>query len=147
MAFSPRRRQTTKISRGNVLTKRLVKRKTRQMQASAEIFVVLASKVDAKPVEHGTMVFNPLHPLNPLTMREGKTMDEKTKASQVWGKRAADFYAELENQFVQVAVSNGKSFKGELIGVDVYDILIRQETGLELLLPKGNIVYIHRASS
>lgn len=74
-------------------------------------------------------------------------MDEKAKASQVWGKRSADFYTELENQPVQVAVSNGKSFKGMLIGVDVYDILIRQETGLELLIPKGNIIYIHRASS
>ncbi len=74
-------------------------------------------------------------------------MDEKTKVSQVWGKRSADFYTELENQSVQVAVSNGKSFKGTLIGVDVYDILIRQETGLELLIPKGNVIYIHRASS
>ncbi len=74
-------------------------------------------------------------------------MDEKTKVPQVWGKRSADFYTELENQPVQVAVSNGKSFKGLLIGVDVYDVLIRQETGLELLIPKGNIIYIHRASS
>lgn len=74
-------------------------------------------------------------------------MDEKTKVSQVWGKRSADFYTELENQLIQVAVSNGKSFKGALIGVDVYDILIRQETGLELLIPKGNIIYIHRASN
>ncbi len=74
-------------------------------------------------------------------------MDEKVKVSQVWGKRSADFYTELENQPVLVAVASGKSFKGELIGVDVYDILIRQETGLELLLPKGNIIYIHRVSS
>ncbi len=73
------------------------------------------------------------------------TMNEKTKSSQVWGKRAADFYAELENQPVLVAVTNGKVFKGDLVGVDVYDVLIRQETGLELLIPKGNIIYIHRA--
>jgi sRNA-binding regulator protein Hfq len=73
-------------------------------------------------------------------------MNEKVKPTQVWGKRSADFYTELENQLVLVAVSNGKVFKGNLIGVDVYDILVRQETGLELLIPKGNIVYIHRVS-
>ncbi len=73
-------------------------------------------------------------------------MNEKTKVLQVWGKRSAEFYAELENQPVLVAVINGKIFKGNLIGVDVYDILIRQETGLELLIPKGNIIYIHGAS-
>ncbi len=69
---------------------------------------------------------------------------DKSKASQVWGKRAADFFSELENQTILIAVSSGKIFKGELIGVDVYDLIIRQDSGLELLLPKGNIVYIHR---
>ena len=71
-------------------------------------------------------------------------MTEKSRAAQVWGKRAAVFYAEQENQSVLVAVSTGKVFKGNLIGVDVYDIVIRQKSGLELLIPKGNIVYIHR---
>ncbi len=73
-------------------------------------------------------------------------MNEKAKPTQVWGKRSADFYTELENQLVLVAVTSGKVFKGNLIGVDVYDILIRQETGLELLIPKGNVIYIHRVS-
>ncbi|HNT76158.1 MAG TPA: hypothetical protein PKH77_14175 [Anaerolineae bacterium] len=71
---------------------------------------------------------------------------EKSKASPVWGKRAADFFSELEHQTILIAVSNGKIFKGELIGVDVYDLIIRQDSGLELLLPKGNIVYIHRVT-
>jgi hypothetical protein len=69
---------------------------------------------------------------------------DKSKASQCVGKRAADFFSELENQTILIAVSSGKIFKGELIGVDVYDLIIRQDSGLELLLPKGNIVYIHR---
>jgi hypothetical protein len=72
-------------------------------------------------------------------------MAEKTKPSQVWGKRAAEFYNELDNQLVQIAVASGKIFKGTLIGVDVYDIIIRQESGLELLIAKGNIVYVHKA--
>ncbi len=69
---------------------------------------------------------------------------DKTKTSQVFGKRSAEFFGELLNQQILVAVSNGKVFKGELVGVDVYDIILRQESGLELLIPKGNIIYIHR---
>ena len=74
-------------------------------------------------------------------------MIEKSKAAQVWGKRSATYYTELKNRPVLVAVSTGKVFKGDLIGVDVYDIIIRQESGLELLIPKGSIVYIHRVGN
>ena len=74
-------------------------------------------------------------------------MNARSKPAQVWGRRAAEFYEELQNQLVLVAVSNGKMFKGHLVGVDVYDILIRQESGLELLIPKGGIVYVHRVES
>mgnify|MGYP006289988555 CR=1 FL=1 len=38
----------------------------------------------------------------------------------------------------------GKQYAGTLIGVDVYDIIVRQENGLEILFPKGNVVYVHR---
>jgi len=68
------------------------------------------------------------------------------KAKQVWGKRSHEFYTDLENAPVIVAVSSGKVFKGELIGVDVYDLLIRQDSGLELLIPKGNVIYVHRVN-
>jgi hypothetical protein len=43
-----------------------------------------------------------------------------------------------------VNVTTGKAFKGVLVGVDQYDVIIRQETGLELLFSKGNVVYIHK---
>ncbi|MBN1877876.1 MAG: hypothetical protein JXA33_26885 [Anaerolineae bacterium] len=66
------------------------------------------------------------------------------KPQQVWGKRSSEFFAELENQPVLVAVNTGKVFKGTLVGVDVYDVIIRQDSGLELLIPKGNITYIHK---
>jgi small nuclear ribonucleoprotein (snRNP)-like protein len=74
-------------------------------------------------------------------------MNARSKPAQVWGRRAAEFYEELEGQLVLVAVSNGKMFKGHLVGVDVYDIIIRQDSGLELLIPKGSIVYVHRVES
>jgi hypothetical protein len=72
-------------------------------------------------------------------------MTERSKPPQVWGKRSAAFYAGLQNETVLVVVANGKAFKGQLIGVDVYDIVIQQESGLELLIPKGSIVYVHKA--
>lgn len=42
-----RRGQTTKVSRGVTLTKRLVERKTRQTQVSAETFVVFTARYNA----------------------------------------------------------------------------------------------------
>jgi small nuclear ribonucleoprotein (snRNP)-like protein len=71
-------------------------------------------------------------------------MAERSKLPQVWGRRTAAFFAELANEMVLVAVCNDKVFKGRLVGVDVYDIIIEQESGLELLIPKGNIIYIHK---
>ncbi len=62
------------------------------------------------------------------------------------GLSSAEFYQERLHQPVLVAVNGGQKFKGELVGVDQYDIFIRQEGGLTLLLNKGNIIYIHAAS-
>jgi hypothetical protein len=71
----------------------------------------------------------------------------KKKPAQVWGRRSAAFYADLEGETVTVAVVTGKCFRGTLVGVDTYDLIIRQGSGLELLLPKGNVVYVHAAST
>lgn len=60
------------------------------------------------------------------------------------GVLSADFYARHVGKSVNVATTTGKIFKGILVGVDQYDVIIQQETGLELLLNKGNVVYIHR---
>ena len=60
------------------------------------------------------------------------------------GVLSADFYARHVGQSVNVATTTGKIFKGILIGVDQYDVIIRQETGLEILFSKGNVVYLHR---
>ena len=60
------------------------------------------------------------------------------------GTSSADFYARHVGQNVVVNVTTGKAFKGVLVGVDQYDVIIRQETGLELLFSKGNVVYIHK---
>jgi len=92
-----------------------------------------------------------------LETTENKTMTTKKTAgpsaadadrpSGVWGKKAAQFYAELRNQPVIVLTTCGERYAGTLIGVDVYDLIIRQLNGLEMLLSKGNIVYVHRSAS
>jgi hypothetical protein len=69
------------------------------------------------------------------------------QSKQVWGKRSQQFFAELQNQTVVVATVRGKLLRGTLIGVDVYDLIIRQSSGLELLLPKGNVIYVHGVDS
>jgi hypothetical protein len=61
----------------------------------------------------------------------------------VFGRRSFEFFEDLKDQPVRVATVTGKQYAGTLIGVDVYDIIIRQENGLEILFPKGNVVYVH----
>jgi small nuclear ribonucleoprotein (snRNP)-like protein len=64
-----------------------------------------------------------------------------------WGKEPLDFIRDLEDQYVLIALSNGKSFKGQLIGADPYSLVIRQSSGLELMINKGQMVYIHTTNS
>jgi sRNA-binding regulator protein Hfq len=60
---------------------------------------------------------------------------------------AAEFFLNLKDKPVTVHVTTGKAFAGTLIGCDTYDIIIRQTTGLEMLIPKGNVVYVCAAPS
>ncbi len=76
----------------------------------------------------------------------------KDKPAETWGLSAAEFYAELQGQVVQVAIavsaptgSGLKLFQGTLVGVDRYDLVLRQETGLRILFNKGHLVYVTRA--
>jgi hypothetical protein len=71
--------------------------------------------------------------------------EKSKKPAQVWGKRSAEFYTGLEGDEVLVHVVTGQRFRGALIGVDTYDLVIRQASGLEVLIPKGNVVYVHPA--
>jgi hypothetical protein len=66
------------------------------------------------------------------------------KTKGIWGRKAPQFYEALRDQAVIVHTVTGKSFSGTLIGVDVYDIVIKQASGLEILFPKGNLVFVHR---
>lgn len=68
-------------------------------------------------------------------------------APQVWGKRSAEFFGALEGQEVLVALVSGQRLRGLLIGMDVYDLVIRQSSGLGVSIHKGALLYVHAAST
>ena len=71
--------------------------------------------------------------------------EKERGAPNRWGMASAEFYYQLENQHVTIALTTGKALKGRLIGVDTYDIIIRQSSGLEVLIIKGAIAYVHKS--
>lgn len=72
-------------------------------------------------------------------------MSETTKPPAIWGRRTAAFYAALQDQPVYIALTNGQILHGRLRGVDTYELMLQQEAGLELLINKGQVLYVHRA--
>ncbi len=70
---------------------------------------------------------------------------EKPKFKKVWGRRSPRFYAEREGQTVLVGMTTGVVFKGELVGVDTYDFILRLKSGTDVLLHRSNIVYVQRS--
>jgi sRNA-binding regulator protein Hfq len=67
-------------------------------------------------------------------------------APRKWGKEPQDLIHELREQLVIVSMVNGKAFKGTLIGANAYNLVIRQQNGLEMIVSKGNMIYMHAAS-
>lgn len=73
-------------------------------------------------------------------------MSEEKRAKKtpgVWGVTGTQFIHSLKDRDIQVTTTTGKSIRGTLIGADLYTIVIRQESGLELMIGKGNVVYLH----
>jgi sRNA-binding regulator protein Hfq len=68
-------------------------------------------------------------------------MQKKPKRN--WGQSQADYLAALEGRQVTVVFADGKAMKGELIGVDTYEIFIRQSNSLEVMISKGAVKYLH----
>lgn len=69
-----------------------------------------------------------------------------TKASPHWGVSAHEFYRTLADKPVKITALDGKLYAGTLIGVDQYDIVIRQANGLIILFPKHSVKYLHADS-
>lgn len=70
---------------------------------------------------------------------------KKEKPKRNWGRSQADYLAALEGRQVTVVFADGKALKGELTGVDTYEIFIKQANGLEVMISKGAIKYLHPA--
>ncbi|MCR4408093.1 MAG: LSM domain-containing protein [Anaerolineae bacterium] len=72
--------------------------------------------------------------------------NEKKKAKRNWGQNQAEYLAALEGKQVTVVFVDGKALKGELTGVDTYELFIKQSNGLEIMISKGTIKYLHPSS-
>lgn len=78
----------------------------------------------------------------------GEEKDTK-KARGAWGETSTRFIHSLKDEEVLVTLITGKAIRGVLIGADPYTLVVRQSSGLELLIGKGNVLYLHpmRASA
>jgi len=70
----------------------------------------------------------------------------KKKPKRNWGQSQAEYLAALQGKQVTVVFANGKALKGELTGVDTYELFVKQSNGLEIMISKGAIKYLHPAT-
>jgi sRNA-binding regulator protein Hfq len=71
---------------------------------------------------------------------------QKKKTKRNWGQNQAQYLAGLESKQITVVFADGKALKGELTGVDTYELFIKQSNGLEVMISKGAIKYLHPAA-
>jgi len=67
--------------------------------------------------------------------------EEKKKLKRNWGQSQAGYLAALEGKQVTVVFADGKALKGELTGVDTYEVFIKQANGLEMMVSKGRVFF------
>jgi hypothetical protein len=79
----------------------------------------------------------------PMDSATPSPIRESAKSSAYWGMRTQDFYRALANKSIKITALDGKLYSGTLIGVDQYDLVIRQVNGLTILFPKHAIKYLH----
>ncbi len=72
--------------------------------------------------------------------------EKKRKPKRNWGQNQAEYLAALEGKQVTVVFADGKALKGQLTGVDTYELFIKQSKGLEVMISKGAIKYLHPAA-
>jgi len=69
--------------------------------------------------------------------------EKREKPKAVWGQSQAAYLASLKGQQVTVVFADGKAVKGKLTGVGTFELFIKQPGGLELMVFKGAIKYLH----
>lgn len=68
--------------------------------------------------------------------------EKREKPKAVWGQSQAAYLAGLKGKQVTIAFSDGKATKGTLVGAGPFCLFIQQE-GLEVMVFKSNIKYLH----
>ncbi len=63
--------------------------------------------------------------------------------SPYWGLGANEFFRSLASKPIKLAAMDGKLYSGTLVGVDQYDLFVRQTNGLTLMFPKHSIKFLH----
>jgi sRNA-binding regulator protein Hfq len=69
-------------------------------------------------------------------------MSEEKRAPGNWGITQEQFLWNLRNRRVTVMTVTGQAFAGTLIGTSMFTIVIRQDSGLDILFQKGSLVYV-----
>ena len=72
----------------------------------------------------------------------GKTNDKPANLVR-WGRQPDAALYDLRGKLVAVKCRDGKLYKGTLAGLGVYQLVIVQTSGLEMVVNKGNVLYIH----
>ena len=74
----------------------------------------------------------------------GKTNDKPANLVR-WGRQPDAALYDLRGKLVAVKCTDNKLYKGFLVGLGVYQLVIVQTGGLELIINKGNVIYVHSA--
>jgi hypothetical protein len=81
--------------------------------------------------------------INPGTLAK----PESSQPAACWGLRTSEFYSTLRNKPIKITALDGKLYSGTLVGVDQYDLVIRQANGLTILFPKHAVKIVHADAS
>jgi sRNA-binding regulator protein Hfq len=77
-------------------------------------------------------------------MTANRPADAPHKTPDIWGASSAGFYAEMEGERLVVDLVNAEQVHGMLLGVDRYDIFLRDDQGEKVLIAKGAITTVRR---
>lgn len=70
------------------------------------------------------------------------TKPTNDKPTTVWGISSREFYDAVQNKPVRVTTMDGKIYTVTLVGVDQYDLILKQGDGALILMPKHAIKLI-----
>ena len=83
---------------------------------------------------------NPPSPVSPATVApRTKDSDQMPKT---WGVLVSAVYAGLRDQAITITATDGKVYTMTLVGVDQYDLILRQKDGTLTVMPKHVIKFI-----